>query len=62
MGIDDAAVRDAKVIESVLPSDEGISIGASEPDVIKSDTKLRERVVNRNGVRVFVESDQRPDG
>mgnify|MGYP000936369312 CR=1 FL=1 len=35
----------AKVIESALPSDEGVSIGASESDVIKSDTELRERVV-----------------
>ena|GEM_PF-7061048 len=45
MGIDDAAVRDAKVIESAFPSDEGVSIDASESDVVKSDTELRERVV-----------------
>jgi len=32
VGIDDPAVRDAKVIESTLPSDEGVAIGASPLD------------------------------
>ncbi len=58
MGVDDAAVGDAEIIESSFPGGEAVSVGAAEGDVVQSGAELGERVV-RVSAGVFVEAEQR---